>query len=741
MPITTTSSSTEAGSSPARAEADHRHGGRKASSRPLKPLKFASLTSAVQKHYPPDLGLNQGGGSFVSTIPETSVKFTGLTREVQREGPVRPLQAHLDGLTQAEIALAVVDLLNLHYQHREVLGGWEKKIDAESDHSSILSEHYLREMAKLANRGITLLDAQEVLNYVMKTRIARPGKGVRTTCVIMIIARPHAPTTISSASCDGTTPPNGLPSPQPTPSSKRPRSGSNHNQLSQTTHHISSPIQSPMQSPVHSCRQSPALPDTGEPRPSPRSPSPRTGHVTPPVQSVSDSSPTPGTYQVDSNEGDIDPNEFQPLAAGQTSPHQLLITSIARKKKESTPKRHSTSKGRSAPKRHALQVPIPALDSPLQSPPPSPPPVIITHPLAQSTSKKRLYSEYASEDNTLPLRDATPTLDSPLQSMSNSASAHPATITQSLDYTPEITALPLSHIFSLPDNWAYDSGIHTSVLERGFYNSPDALIQHPRVYLTALAAMKTTNHRLISLPVPLIDCSDCYQIRDSLFPFEKYIASEKEVLGTRLLYPLNASTFRIGTISTQERVEAWWTISSGDLQIAASQIDPEDVLTVPFQAGELIAMPPQLLWSAKADNAQDDCSQGHSSDSSQIRSKIAEIRYISLTPDQMLEFGYWPTGSYDQISRLGRGNFPGGKRPQTAIQMRGVWAIGDALLGLTSWDSLVVQVELRELFNAPAGSWFNAKFVNKIEASFDRKLTRMVKTLEKVNKLAFSTAG
>ncbi|PUU82610.1 hypothetical protein B9Z19DRAFT_1061713 [Tuber borchii] len=113
---------------------------------------------------------------------------------------------------------------------------------------------------------------------------------------IEIIARSYAPTTISSASCDGITPPNGLPSPEPTPSSKRPRSGSNNNQLSQTTHHISSMIQSPMQSPVHSCRQSPALPDTGEPQPSPRSPLPQD---------------RPRTPWVDSNEGDIDPNELR----------------------------------------------------------------------------------------------------------------------------------------------------------------------------------------------------------------------------------------------------------------------------------------------------------------------------------------------------------------------------------------------------------------------------------------------
>ena len=299
----------------------------------------------------------------------------------------------------------------------------------------------------------------------------------------------------------------------------------------------------------------------------------------------------------------------------------------------------------------------------------------------------------------------------------------------------------------LSDNTESTSGFHTLLQQ--------ALVQHPRVYLTALAAMKATNHRLISLPVPLINCSSAGSyLMDSTFPFEKYIRSEKEVPGTRLLYPLNPLTLRIGTsLSTPEIVGAWWAKSGGDLAIAAKQMDPQDSSAIRLQAGELIAMLPQLIWAAEANGPQDDSSQDGSSCPSPVQPKIAEVRYISLTPDQMLDFDYWPTGSYDQISRWNRDlltptvtgwgaeAFQGGKRSKAVIEMRGVWAIGDALLGLMRWDSHLVQVELRKLFDAPAGSWFNGEFASQIEARFDRKLASMVETLEEVNTLGFGTAG
>ena len=300
----------------------------------------------------------------------------------------------------------------------------------------------------------------------------------------------------------------------------------------------------------------------------------------------------------------------------------------------------------------------------------------------------------------------------------------------------------------LSDNTQLTYGFHTLLQQ--------TLVQHPRVYLTALAAMKTNNYRLISLPVPLITCpdSDSPQLMDSTFPFKKYIASEKEIPGTRLLYPLNASTLRIGThLSCREKVKAWWTLSGGDLKIAASQLQSEHFSTIYLHAGELIAMPPQLLWFTEPDSTQDDSSQGGGSYTSPLPAKFAEVRYISLAEDQMLDFDYWPTGSYDQISGWNRDlltptvtGWGGetsdcGKRSKAVVEMRGIWAVGDALLGLMRWDSPLVQLELGELFNPRAGSWFNAEFACQIEARFDRKLASMVETLEEVHNLAFGTAG
>ena len=342
-------------------------------------------------------------------------------------------------------------------------------------------------------------------------------------------------------------------------------------------------------------------------------------------------------------------------------------------------------------------------------------------------------------------------------------------------------------MFQLTDDWAHDSPVTASLQEQGFYTSLEVmrfanadtihdqlrfwdrfakvseklphihgfhtllqqvLAQSPYVYLTALAAMKTTNHRLISLPVPLITLpgSQDSKLMDSTFPFQEYIASEKEVLGTRLLYPLNASTLRIGTsLSTQEQVKDWWAVSAGDLNIAASQLQSEHFSTVPLQAGELIAMPPQLLWSAEADG-----SPGGSSYATPAGCRLAEVRYIAINTGCRLDFDYWPDGSYNQISRWNRdlivptvtgwgAKFQNnsGKRFRGAVEMRGVWAIGDALLGLMSWGSPRVQHELRELFDAPAGDWFNREYAAQIQSKFDQQLAGMVETLEWVHKRAF----
>ena len=360
------------------------------------------------------------------------------------------------------------------------------------------------------------------------------------------------------------------------------------------------------------------------------------------------------------------------------------------------------------------------------------------------------------------------------------------------EYASDIWDLPELYNFELADGWADSSPVTASLREQGFYKGLEVmqfanadshiaihnqlglfdhlaksseelapfgkfhtllqqvLVQSPYVYLTALAAMKTTNHRLISLPVPLITLpgSQDSKLMDSTFPFQKYIESEKEVPGTRLLYSLNDATLSLGTgLSAKEKVQAWWAASGGDLNRAAEQVQPEHFSAVPLQAGELIAMPPQLLWSVGAD-----ISGGGSSDATPASCKFAEVRYISVTPKRKLDFDYWPnikgSGDISCFNRdllvptvtgwgveLGKSR----KRKRGAVEMRGVWAIGDALLGLTRWDSELVKLELDQLFDAPDGDWFNRKFAAQVQSMFNQKLASMVETLEQAQKRAFGS--
>ncbi|PUU73167.1 hypothetical protein B9Z19DRAFT_1069216 [Tuber borchii] len=77
-------------------------------------------SSHAQQSEPSNTGA--GLASFTSIQVKPSIKFTGFTGEIQKHGPVLPVQNHLRGLTKAEMALAVVEMLNLHQQHSEVLG-------------------------------------------------------------------------------------------------------------------------------------------------------------------------------------------------------------------------------------------------------------------------------------------------------------------------------------------------------------------------------------------------------------------------------------------------------------------------------------------------------------------------------------------------------------------------------------------------------------------------------------------
>ena len=179
-----------------------------------------------------------------------SVEISGLIKAIQKHGSVRTVQAHLERLTKNEKALHVVKMLNLHQQQGEVLAGivthmwenyvipeklwehyeggesrfkedvaykefivpaleyakasqtrkdrhtsrleskwgldWKKEISLSSDHPSILSEHYLRNMAKLASSGMALMDAKLLLHQAMENRISNPGKGVRTQQILMV---------------------------------------------------------------------------------------------------------------------------------------------------------------------------------------------------------------------------------------------------------------------------------------------------------------------------------------------------------------------------------------------------------------------------------------------------------------------------------------------------------------------------------------------------------------------------
>ena len=346
------------------------------------------------------------------------------------------------------------------------------------------------------------------------------------------------------------------------------------------------------------------------------------------------------------------------------------------------------------------------------------------------------------------------------------------------------------YIFTLPDNWADVSPVGIGLREHGFYTSTDVpqfadgrcpdvvvnelrvyrsypepsndlrlhncihsllqqvLVQNPHVYLTALAAMKTTNHRLISLPTTpkIFSSSDNSKLMDPTFPFAKCIASDKNVPATRILYSLDNANLRIGTsLSTKPEVKGWWDRSGGNLEVAATQLPLKEFPTTRLQAGEFLAMPPHLLWYVESNFPT-----GNSGSATVPATKFVEVRYISVAPNEELDFDCWPRGAYDQISRFNRDLLvPAGEgwatepvigeeRFKGAIEMRGVWAIGDALLGLMSWHSPLVQLELRQLFDPLPGDWFNRTFVEDVQTRFDKKLASMVETLKSVHQHAFT---
>ena len=64
--------------------------------------------------------------------------------------------------------------------------GWERVIEPNNDHLSILSEKYLRHMAYLARNRIGLFQARELLYCVRDTRLSNPRQGVSTSTIVTV---------------------------------------------------------------------------------------------------------------------------------------------------------------------------------------------------------------------------------------------------------------------------------------------------------------------------------------------------------------------------------------------------------------------------------------------------------------------------------------------------------------------------------------------------------------------------
>ncbi|RPA88418.1 hypothetical protein L873DRAFT_1796660 [Choiromyces venosus 120613-1] len=179
--------------------------------------------------------------------------------------------------------------------------------------------------------------------------------------------------------------------------------------------------------------------------------------------------------------------------------------------------------------------------------------------------------------------------------------------------------------------------------------------------------------------------------------------------------------------------------------MAGTLLPNELFSTAQLFAGEFLAMPPQLIWYA-----EDNIPVPAPSTSAAQPIKFVMVRYVSVTPGKDLDFEYWPDGTHNKISQsnrdllaptvTGSGAGPTNreKRFKEAIEIRSVWAIGDALLGLMNWRSPLVQLELTLLFDTPPRHWYNSKFAEEIQTRFDEKLESMVETLQLVHNRAFS---
>ncbi|RPA89725.1 hypothetical protein L873DRAFT_1849177 [Choiromyces venosus 120613-1] len=687
---------------------------------------------------------------------EVSSQDFRLDTSHQKHWPVRTVQAHLQGLSKVEKALQVEDMLNLYQPQGEVLAiivahvwenyvvpeklwedyhgresrfkedvaynefiapilqsvkvsqswknkqisrlescwgaGWEKTIDVHTDHLSILSEHYLQNMAKIASSGMTLLDAQLILQHVIKTRISHPTKGVRAQGIIMVSDIKKVVSAVSAVSRSQNIEPEEC-SPMQLITFLAAEAAGAHRVTELDTPQITQNSPPPA-----------ILPPPG---------------VVPFTVMIPTKTPSQGS-------------------AGSPTPHRLLSPSPTPLSKHSWSLIHVDA--------HRVITARPFSKDLSGSPTNQVPLAIESTALLLMQSQalpdilhwKIMTLHKLSRRNRLDPTTGSAGLASNLPSPMPPAQSR-ARKRRYIDYTSGPDGISQPYHFKLPDNWADCSPIGPALHRDGFYKMQQALVQSPYVYLVALAAMETTNHRLISLPVPLIifPGSPGSPLMDSTFPFAKYIQSDKKVPGTRLLYSLDDANIRIGTSSSTEEVKEWWDMSGSDLKVAAHQLPGGEFSTTQLLAGELIAMPPKLLWTAETY-----VPKGSSSSATTTPTKFLEVRFIPVTPKAKLDFNYWPHGTLDHISHCNRDlraptvtgwgteSLKREKRFKTAIEMRGVWAIGDALLGLMSWRSPLVQLELCQLFVAPTGNWFNMKFAAQIQTRFDEKLSSMVETLE-----------
>lgn len=309
---------------------------------------------------------------------------------------------------------------------------------------------------------------------------------------------------------------------------------------------------------------------------------------------------------------------------------------------------------------------------------------------------------------------------------------------------PRINSIDLREVLMRDLRTYLDSDYTDAIRLTNCFHSllQQVLVQDPIMYLMAFAGMKIKNYRLISLPVgPLLFSKDHdSELMDTAFPFAKFLKNEREVPAITLLYSPRKTKIRIAPGSvTKEEVGDWWQRYGGDLKVAAMKLPLSEFLTAEVPPGNAITFPPQKPWYVEADPAADGSRM------------MYELKYISVGPEEDLDYSYWPEGTYDRVSRYNRdlvgpavtgwgGHLDSpmrGRRFVTAMEVRGVWSIGDAILGLTSWDSPLVRHELVHLFASEEGEWYNQGFVDHIQLKLEKKVQTLLKDFELVYEETF----